>query len=157
MLASKLILHEVTPKDFDALTDIMNEFVDVLAPGVGRIDAKPFFALPGNVGFKTADSNGFVVFNYLGYKGVYAGHLLCRPKLTRPIEVGRAGVALMFTHWRASVISALIPKANRASRVAFRAIGGTPIGDSVDNLGRPCIAYALRRVEWDKSLAQSRG
>lgn len=151
-----MILHTLTAEDFEPLTAIITEFIDILAPGVEAVDARPFFAGAGNVGFRTEDRNGYVLFPYLGQPGMYDGHLICRPKITKPIEIGRAGVALMFTHWRASVISALIPKANRASRVAFRAIGGKPIGDSVDVLGRPCTAYVLEQGEWVKSLGPSR-
>lgn len=145
------------PGDFDALTAIIREFGDALTPGIDPklIDARPFFVGGGNVGFRDESSNGFALFRYLGRGGLYDAHLICRPKITRPIDIGRAGVALMFTHWRANAISALVPRANRASRVALRAIGGTPIGDSVDNLGRPCIAYVLRRGTWGRSSAAS--
>lgn len=152
-----MTLELVTPADFDGLTAIFNEFIDVLAPGVGAVDAKPFYAGAGNVGFKTPDGNGYVLFRYLGLRGVYDVHLICRPKVTKPIDIGRAGVALMFTHWNANAISTLIAKANRPSRVAARAIGGRPIGDSTDDLGRQCTAYVLRRDEWARSLERSRG
>jgi len=155
--SGSMITHLVTPSDYDRVTDLLNEFAYTLAPGLGPLNAGPFFASANNVGFRTPDHNGYVLFSHVGNHGdgaVYDGHLLCRPK-SGAIALGRAGVAMMFTHWRASAIAALIPKTNRASRIAFRAIGGTPIGESDDNLGRPCIAYMLERGPWEKSLVRS--
>ena len=156
MLASKLIVRQIDRRDKPALAAVFNEFRDTLAPGVGVLTADPFFANPRNVGFMTTDGGGFVLFNHLGMKGMYEVHLICRHKATRPIELGRAAMAFMFTYRGAVAISTLIPKANRASRVAARAIGGTPIGDSTDNLGRPCTAYVLERKAWVRFSERSR-
>jgi hypothetical protein len=149
-----LLLRVLRPFDRSLVEDALNRYLEVLAPGVGRLNAEPFYANPDNVGLATGDDRALALFSYLGHD-VYEAHLICDEpwRGKEAVRFGAAAVGLVFTACNASAIAACIPELNRRSRRVCRAIGGTPVADTIDSLGRRCIRYRLERATWEASLA----
>ena len=134
--------------------DALNSYIPILAPGVARLNADPFFASLANVGYATPDFGALAFFTALR-PNVFDAHLLCGHgwRGSRALAFARAALDTIFTDEEAYVIVATIPNENLPSRRICRALGGIPIADTVDPFGRPCKQYALERSEWVKLSA----
>ena len=149
-------LRPIRYSDRATVEAALNRYIGILAPGMRRLDADPFFYAPDNFGYMTLDYRALALFS-ADVDFTYQAHLLCESPYRgkRAVEFGRAAVAALFTRRDAPAITAEIPRENKHSRLVCRAIGGTPFADSVDCFDRPCIRYILTRATWEASLAES--
>lgn len=101
---------------------------------------------PANIGF-VSDIGG-AVFRYQD-DGVYEGHFLFLPGSGGKaiLDTARVMISEMFTRHEAYVIIGYTPRLNRAARIMSTALGFQKIKNTnhVDDLGRPCVTYVLRR------------
>jgi hypothetical protein len=149
-----MLLRVLSLADRFLVEAALNRYRDILAPGVGRLNADPFYIGPYNIGVATGDDRALALFSHLG-RDVYEAHLICDEpwRGKEAVRFGAAAVGLVFTARDASAIAACIPELNRQSRRVCRAIGGKPVADTIDSLGRRCIRYRLERAAWEASLA----
>jgi hypothetical protein len=150
-----LRLCTITPLDRPVVELAMNAYLSILAPGVAKLDARPFFSGRRNIGWMTLDTGAIALFE--ARPGCLDAHLLCSPAYRGKLALrfGRAAVCAAFTYTDVRAITAEIPRDNKPSRLVCRAIGGIPFAESVDCFGRPCTRYILERRTWEASLAAS--
>ena len=140
------MIHEATT---DELTDLINH--EAIFPATGYpageiIDMKNVYRTSGNIGF-TSEIGG-LFFENLG-EGVFEIHFLFIPR-SGGAAIKRVASAIldeMFTNRGACVIKGHPPRDNRAVRLIGYALGfrKTSADDFVDDLGRVCATYELRR------------
>lgn len=123
------------------------EVLMATAPGYLRVDLTPFFDNPENLMVGT--SAGVVLFA-LKDPGIYEMHYLFTSRLRGPdaLRAIKDAIRQLFTYREACAIVGSTPRENRAARAMNRALGGRPVGESVDSLGRNCIIYILERATW---------
>lgn len=139
----------MTHPDTELLNRVANqpEVLAGVAPGYLRLDLEGFLEQPRNVMF--GDERGLVL---LGFKnaGVYDMHYLFTSSLRGRYALNaiKEAIGALFTYHSAHAITGSTPRDNRAARAMNRALGGRPIGVSVDSQGRHCIDYVLERATW---------
>lgn len=123
------------------------EVLREVAPNYAWVDLTRFFERPGNRMF--GDDRGVVIFGDHG-NGTFEMHYLFSSAAhgAHALRVIREGLEKMFTEHGASCIFGVTPRDNLPARMMNRALGGRPIGEKHDNLGRLCIVYKLERDTW---------
>lgn len=123
-----------------------------IAGNASGIDLSPFFTVPENVMF--GDHRGLILFLWQG-EHIYDMHWLLTDEIRGKDALGMArnAIGTMFTKFDCCAITGATPRENLAARRMNRALGGQPVGESIDSLGRPCINYRLERRTWATSLA----
>ena len=118
-----------------------------VAPGYAELDVSQHLEKPEN--FIVGSRKGLVLFNKLD-QGYYEIHYLLTSQLRgrERFQLIRDAIWQLFTYRDCYAIVGPTPRENRAARAMNRALGGTPIGAKVDNLGRACIIYKLERKTW---------
>jgi len=95
---------------------------------------------------------GAMIFRRIA-KGIYDSHFLFYKKYGGAAIKSAAHAMLneMFTTYGASVIKGFPPRDNRAVRVIGCALGyeKVPNSEHIDELGRECEEYILRREKWE--------
>ena len=140
-----------------ALLNYVANHPDVLrfvAPGRQSIDLHAFFNDPQNVMF--GDSRGLILFLHQP-DHTYQMHWMLTEQIrgTAALAMAKAAIATMFTNFDCCAITGATPRENRAARTMNRALGGIPVGVSIDSQGRHCINYRLERTKWAISSAAS--
>ena len=123
-----------------------------LAPGRANLDLSSEFLRPRTciIGGRA----GAILMQHLDgpdeWADAFGAHFLLTPQLRgkKALDFCRDVADIMFTMRGASLIAGAIPVGHRGSRVMTRALGGTPIGESIDAYGRRCINYVMERVRW---------
>ena len=129
-----------------------------LAPGRANLDLSSEFLRPRTciIGGRA----GAILMQHLDgpdeWADAFGAHFLLTPQLRgkKALDFCRDVADIMFTMRGASLIAGAIPVGHRGSRVMTRALGGTPIGESIDAYGRRCINYVMERVRWVELQAQ---
>lgn len=118
------------------------------------VDMSAFLDEPMNV--MIGDARGVILFPWLAPRR-YGMHYLLTRKLRgkKALFFARRALHTIFTDYDALAIVGSTPKDNRPARLFNHALGGTPVGESVDNLGRSCVDYVLERYTWVQSSAAS--
>lgn len=126
------------------------EILPHMAPSYWRVDMRAFFDRPGNMIY--GDARGVVLFGNMG-DGRYEVHYMLTSSLRGRAALQRIKEAFtaLFTYRDAVAIVGSTPRENRAARAMNRALGGRPIGEQLDSLGRPSITYILERSTWVRS------
>lgn len=118
-----------------------------VAPGHMFVDASTFFDAPGR--YIYGDDRGLVMFGHMG-EGIYEMHYLMTARMRGPEALRRIRDAMadLFTKRDVCAITGATPRDNLQARAVNRALGGQPIGQTIDSLGRDCIIYKLERSTW---------
>lgn len=144
-----MMLSQSNRECLEILNMLVNqpEILPHMAPGYWRMDMSEFFNRPGNLA--VGDARGMVLFGNMG-DGKYEVHYMLTSSLRGPAALKRIKEAFnaLFTYRDAVAIVGATPRENRAARAMNRALGGRPIGEKVDSLGRPSIIYILERKTW---------
>ena len=137
------------------LTNFLGNMPSILAeiaPGCSFIDFSREFRNPRTC--IIGDRAGAILMQHLDgpdeWADAFGAHFLLTPQLRgkKALDFCRDVADIMFTMRGASLIAGAIPVGHRGSRVMTRALGGTPIGESIDAYGRRCINYVMERVRW---------
>lgn len=140
------MIHKATPAE---LTDLLNHediFPATGYPAGSVIDAKDVYRTPGNIGF-SSDIGG-MFFEDKG-EGVFEVHFLFIPR-SGGAAIKRVATAIlkeMFTNRGACVIRGYPPRDNRAVSLIGYSLGfrRLMVDDFVDDNGRVCLTYELRK------------
>lgn len=124
------------------------------APGYATVDARGFYAQPGNVAF--GSRTGVIILGHQG-DGVYEWHWLITPAArgAHALKLARDVADYAFTKLNARVLYGLVPRGHRAARLMTRTFGARPAGEGVSPSGLNCIRYVLERDSWKFSAPDS--
>ncbi len=118
-------------------------------PGDDEITMHTVLLNPGNIGYWQDDIGGMLFCQSKAHE--FDCHFMFIPGSGGFLikETARAMLDQMFTKHGARVIRGYPPRENRAVRLIGYALGfrQIPSSDHVDELGRQCIAYELRKED----------
>lgn len=144
--------------DKNALIELVNTLanqeqnLEASAPGFTDIDLSAFVENPENI--VVGNSDGVALFAMVhDNPPTYEGHYLFNKETTGhdALELAREMLRAAFTKRGVEVIVGSVPLENKAVRAFTHALGFTPVGESVDTLGRSCVTYRMERKQWEVS------
>lgn len=116
-----------------------------IAPPGAPLDFREIVSAPENLTM-ILTSDDAALFMRTARPDQWEGHFLFGRLRGRAAKAAaQRACRLLFDVFPALAITGEVPVANRAARVMARAIGCTPVGTSVDRLGRSCILYSMER------------
>lgn len=122
--------------------------VEFVAPGYFNVDLSKAALDPRNVIY--GDIDGAILFVYIAPQCYGMHYLLTRKRRgKKALSFCRRALNHMFTQFGALAIVGSTPADNLPARVMNNALGGKPVGVSVDSLGRSCVDYVLDRDTWE--------
>lgn len=141
-----LPIYPMTPTEFEDLFNHPSIQPSTGVPTHLEMSAGSLFDTPDNLGF-SSDIGGMVFRKQ--DEGVYECHFYFLPGSGGKaiLSTAKAMISEMFTHHEAYVIVGYPPRGNRAVRVIGTALGFHKLknADCLDELGRHCETYVLRR------------
>ena len=140
----KIVFYKATTEELTKLINYEAIFPAMGYPSGTVLDAKDLYRTKGNIGF-TSDIGG-MFFENKG-QGVFEVHFLFLPRSPGIKRVAEAMLKEMFTKRGAHVIRGHPPRDNRAVSHIGYSLGFRRIltGDFVDDNGRVCSTYELRK------------